>query len=149
MAYTTRLSEDLALISTLDPVSQSAATVTGDSIDMKIYRRVLFILMVGALGTNATVDMDIKGDTASGGSYTTTITGKSITQLTKAGSDDNKQVIVEVTAEEVAAQGYRYIRPSVTVGTAACLIALVALGGNNRYVPASDYDLASVDEIVA
>jgi hypothetical protein len=141
-----RLSERLAIVSTLDPVSQGAATVTGDSIDMKVYSRVVFVLLTGALGTSATVDLAIKGDTASGGSYTTTITGKSITQLVKA-SNDNNQAIVEVTADAVAAQGYRYIRPSVTVGAAASLIALVAFAQCD-YTPAADYDLASVVEIV-
>lgn len=143
-----RLSEELAVISTIDPVSQSAATVTGDSIDMADYHKVLFVLSVGALGASATVDFSVKGDAASGGSYSTNITDKAITQLTKAGTDDNKQVIVEVTSEEVGAQGYRYIRPSLTVATAACLVSVVALG-KTRYAPAAEYDLASVDEIVA
>jgi hypothetical protein len=146
--YAERMSEALSIVSVLVPVSQGAATVTSTSIDMKLYRRVMFILQAGVLGASATLDMAIKGDTASGGSYTTTITGKSITQLVKA-TDDNKQAIIEVTAEEVAAQGFRYIRASVTVGVAASLIALVALADNQRYRPAGDFDLTSVAQIVA
>lgn len=142
-----KLSEQLAVVAKLDPKSQSAATVTSDSIDMAKIKRVAFILQTGTLGTAATVDMAIKGDTASGGSYATTITGKSITQLVKA-SNDNNIAIVEVSAAEVAAQGYRYIRASVTVGTAASLVALVALGGNLTYSSASENDLAAVVEIV-
>lgn len=143
-----RLSEGLAIVSTIDPVSTSTA-VNGDVIDMKLYRRVVFIVATGVMATNATVDFLINGDVASGGSYATAITGKAITQLTKAGSDDAKQVIVEVTAEEVAAQGLRYIRPTLTAATAASLVAMIALAGDIRYLPASEYDLASVDEIVA
>lgn len=142
-----KLSEQLAVVAKLDPKSQSAATVTSDSIDMAKIKRVAFILQTGTLGTAATVDMAIKGDTASGGSYTTTITGKSIAQLVKA-SNDNNIAIVEVSAAEVAAQGYRYIRASVTVGTAASLVSLVALGGNLAYSSASENDLAAVVEIV-
>ena len=143
-----KLTERLALVSTLDPVSQSAATVTSDVIDMKLFKKVMFILSTGSLGTSATVDMAIKGDTASNGSFTTTITGKSITQLVKA-SNDNNQVLVEVNAAEVAAQGFRYIRASVTVGTAASLISLVALADGLTYTMPSENDLASVVEIVA
>lgn len=148
MAYNQALTERLAIVSTLDPVSQSAATVTSDVVDMKQFRRVIFILSLGAMTTNSTVDMTIKGDTASNGSFATTITGKAITQLTEAGSDGNKQVAVEVTAEEVAAQGYRYIRAAVVVGTAASLISLVGLGEFMRYSNASASDLSSVDELV-
>lgn len=143
-----KLSEKLAVVSKLNPISQSAATVTSDYVDMAKIKKVIFILQTGVMGASATVDMAIKGDTASGGSYTTTITGKSITQLVKA-SNDNNIAIVEVSAAEVAAQGYRYIRASVTVGTAACLISLVALAGNLAYSSASENDLAAVVEIVA
>lgn len=143
-----RLTEELALVSTLDPVSQGAATVTSDVVDMRVFRRIIFILSVGAMTASSTVDMVIKGDSASGGSFTTTVTGKAITQLTQAGTDANKQVIIEVTAEELAAQGFRYCRASVTVAAAASLISLVALGARARYESAAEYDLASVDEII-
>lgn len=143
-----KLSEKLAVVAKLDPKSQSAATVTSDSIDMAKIKKVLFIIQTGVLGASATVDMAIKGDTTSGGSYTTTITGKSITQLVKA-SNDNNIAGIEVSAAEVAAQGLRYIRASVTVGTAASLISLVALGGNLLYSSANENDLAAVVEIVA
>lgn len=146
--YNAGLRETLAVVSTIDPASQAAGTVLGDAVDMQKYRRVLFILSVGALGASATVDMKLVADTASGGSYATDLTGKAIAQLTKAGSDDNKQVAIEVTAEEVAAQGMRYVKPSVTVGTAACLVSLVGIAGFARYGQAADNDLASVDELV-
>jgi hypothetical protein len=142
-----KMIETLPIVSVLNPVSQGAATVTSTSIDMKSYQRVMFILSTGVLGASATVDMVIKGDTASGGSYTTTITGKAITQLVKA-TDDNKQAVIEVNADEVAAQGFRYIRAAVTVGTAASIISLVALADGIDYTPASEVDLSSVAQLV-
>ena len=148
MAYNQALTERMALVSTLDPVSQSADTVASDVVDMQNFRRVIFILSVGAMGTGSKVDMTIKGDTASNGSFATTITGKAITQLTQAGTDANKQVMVEVTAEEVAAQGFRYIRAAVVVAVEASLISLVGLGEFMRYSNATAKDLSSVDEIV-
>jgi hypothetical protein len=142
------LSESLALVATIDPASVAASTVTTDVIDLKLARRVVFIVAVGTLGASATVDFVVKGDTSGGGSFTTTITGKSITQLTKAGSDDNKQVIVEVSAEEAAQQGFRYVRGALTVAVAASQACVIALAGDLRYSAAADFDLASVDEIV-
>lgn len=149
MGYTERLSEQLAVVGVVNPASLTANTYLTGVIDMLLHRRALFILAVGALTTDNTTDFSVVGDTASGGSYATTITGKVITQLTKAGSDDNKQVLVEVTAEEVAAQGLRYIKGKVVTATAAALGCVVALADATRYGPASAYDLASVDEIVA
>jgi len=149
MTYTERLSQQLAVVGVIDPASKSANTYLTGVIDMKLHRRVLFVLMVGALTTNNTTDFSIVGDTASGGSYATTITGKSITQLTQAGTDDNKQVLVEVTAEEVAAQGLRYIKGKLVTATAAALASVIALGSDGRYGPNSGNNIAAVDEIVA
>ncbi|GIV82778.1 MAG: hypothetical protein KatS3mg051_2132 [Anaerolineae bacterium] len=144
-----RLSERLAVVATIDPDAYGIGTQTTDIIDMKNRRRVLFVVMAGDLGTNGTLDFNVYGSAASDMSGAGLITGKSITQLTQAGTDSDKQVIVEVTAEEVAAQGYRYIRGNLVIGTATSDAAVLALAGDLAYSPASEYDLSSVDEIVA
>ena len=136
----------LPLVGTVDPQSASANDYATDVVDMAKFQKVVFYLLVGALGSSATVDFVVKGDATSGGSYATTVTGKSITQLTKAGSDDNKQVVVEVTAEDVVQQGLRYIKGIVTTAVAASQIAVAVVGVDARYAPADD--LSSVDEIV-
>jgi hypothetical protein len=142
------LSESLAIAATIDPQSVSAGSATTDVIDLRHYRSVLFIVAAGVLGASGTLDFAVRGDTTSGGSFTTTITNKTITQLTKAGSDDNKQVIVEVSAEEAAAQGFRFVRGLLTVGVAASQVCVIALASGLRYSPAAEFDLASVNEIV-
>jgi hypothetical protein len=149
MGYTERLSQQLAVVGTVDPQSATAETYLTDAIDMKQHRRVLFIVAVGALTSSNTTDFSVVGDPVTGGSYATTITGKAITQLTKAGSDDNKQVLVEVTAEECAAQGVAFIKGKLVTAAAAALACVIALADATRYGPASNFDLASVDEIVA
>lgn len=141
------LAEDLAVLGTIDPASISASTVNTDFVDMRYWREVLFIVVTGVLGSSATADLVIKGDSASGGSYTTTITGKSLTQLVKA-SHDNKQAIIRVTAEEVAAQGFRYIRGALTIGTAASIATVLVVGAHARYSDAADFDSADVVQIV-
>ncbi len=147
--YSERLSEMLAVVDCIDPDAYTTGAVNGDVIDMKLHRRVMFVVMAGTLGSSATLDFAVYGDTASNGSFATKITGKEITQLTQAGTDSNKQAIVEVTAEEVAAQGYRYIRGTLTVTTATSDAGAIGLADFSRYGPASENDLSSVDEIVA
>lgn len=143
-----RLSEQIGVVATIDPDAYGAATHSTDVIDMANLDRVLFIVMAGTLGSSATIDFSVKGDTASGGSFTTALTDKAITQLTQAGTDDDKQALVEVTGDEVLAQGFRYIRGDMVVGTATSDAGVIAIGGHRRYSPMTDHDLASVDEVV-
>ena len=82
---------------------------TTDVIDMSQFRRILFIVQAGTIASTGKLDFAVYGDIAVGMSSPVLITGKSITQLTEAGTDSDKQAILEVTAEEVAAQK-RYIR---------------------------------------
>ena len=137
----------LPLVGTVDPQSASAGDYATDIVDMSKFQKVVFYILVGAMTTNGTLDFVVKGDSASGGSFTTTVTGKAITQFTKAGSDDNKQAVVEVTAEELAEQGFRYVKGVLTTATAASIVAVAVVGVDARYAPADD--LASVDEVVA
>lgn len=148
MSYTQRMSEKILVVGAIDPdaYDDSATTVKTDIIDMSLHRRVLFIVMVGTMAATATVDFDVYADTAANGATMAKLTGKKITQLTQAGTDDDKQALVEVTAEEVFAAGKRYIRGELLVGTDAVDAAVIALAMHSRYQPGTD--LASVDEIV-
>jgi hypothetical protein len=147
--YNTRLSEALAVVDCIDPDAYTTGAVTGDVIDMDDHRRVLFIVQAGDLGSSATLDFAVAGSAVVGMTNSATITGKSITQLTQAGTDSNKQVLVEVTAEEVKAQGFQFIQGTLTIGAATSDAGVVTLADLAHYGPASSYDLASVDEIVA
>jgi hypothetical protein len=147
--YTENLSQQLAVVSCIDPDAYGAGAVNGDAVDLSKFNRVLFVVMVGDLGTNATVDYKLQGS-PDGSTGWTDLAGKAITQLTQAGTDSDKQALVEITAEELHGYSgtYRYVRDVLTVGTAASDCGAVALAGVPRFHPASDDDLASVDEIV-
>lgn len=151
MSYIPRLSEELAVVATIDPDAYTTGTQTSDIIDMRYHKRVMFIITVGTLGSSATVDFTVFGDSAAAMGSEVALTGKVITQLTEAGTDSDKQAIVEVTAEELASQivGGRYIRGKMAVLVATSDAGAIALADRSRYAPASDFDLASVDEIVA
>jgi hypothetical protein len=143
-------SEAAAVLARLDPVSQGAATVTTGWVAVKDWHRLLAILMVGALGASATVDAKIQqASDGSGTGAKDLTTAKSITQLTQAGTDSNKQVLINVEPDDLDLDNsFTHIRLSVTVATAACLIAALILGFNARFGSASDQDAATVDEIV-
>ncbi len=144
--YTERLSESLAIVATVDPASYNAQA-NSDGVDMRLFRRCLFVITAGAIGSN-TVTATIKGGNDNV-TFATTLTSKSIAAGTFSGSgDNNKQALIEVIDQECATQNVRYIRLEL-VPSGAALLSAVALAGEARYEPASDYNLASVAEIVA
>lgn len=143
-------SEICAVLGTIDPDAYAAAAYTSDWCDIGKFKKIMAIVMVGTLGASATVDAKLQGATDSSGTGATDLTGKSITQLTQAGTDDDKQVIIEVDAAEVQGQNsaFTHVAVVVTVGTAASDMGAVVLGLEPRFGPANNNDLASVDEIV-
>lgn len=140
-----KMGERLPVVGQISPASYSAGTQLTGAIDLKAVRRVAFIVQTGVLGASATVDFKITGCATSGGTYAD-VTGRSITQIVKA-SGDNKIAILEVTAEQVGAQNFRFIKGSLTVGTAASIVGVIALGDGLRTSDASENDIADVVEI--
>ena len=139
--------ELFALLSTVDPTTSASAVLTGDQIDMADWREARFTMLVGAVTSTATVALDIYGGAASG-TPSAVITGKQSTTLTGTAAS-LLQVEIRVTAEEVAAQGYRYLTPYLTVGaTAGTRIAMVGYGVHPRYGPADAQDISTVTEII-
>jgi len=144
-------SESIAVVGTIDPDAYTAATYVTDYASLEKFESLMIILKVGEMQATSTVDAVVKQATdASGTSAKNLTTSKAITQLTAAGSDDDKQVVINVRAEDLdMANSFDHVALSVTVGTAASDLDVTVLGVNPRYLPASDNDLASVDEIVS
>ncbi|MBR9764804.1 MAG: hypothetical protein GYB53_15065 [Rhodobacteraceae bacterium] len=143
-------SDRAAVVGVIDPDAYAANTYTTGWISMSAFQSIMACIMAGDLGASATVDAKIEQATDDSGSDAKDVAGAAITQLTKAGSDDNKQAVINCNAEDLdLANDFTHARLSVTVATAACDVGAVVLGFDPRYGPASDSDLASVDEIVA
>ncbi len=137
-------SEKFAVVATIDPDVLTAATHTSDGVDMSLFESATAIAMVGTLGSSATVIAKV---TSGSDNSTFGNTVKTATTLTQAGSDDDKQVVINVRGEDLTA-GDRYIRLEMVVGTASSDGGGIVLGHNARYAPASDNDLSTVDEIL-
>lgn len=142
MAFCERLSEQLAVVATVDPVSQGNTAVTSDAFSMSLHRRALFILSTGANPTGVLVNIQ---------EGTVNFTAGTATILTRAATaviGVNSQYLFEVSGEAMAA-GMVNLRAQLTPSGAAHLISLIALADVERYHPASDRDLATVVAIQA
>ncbi len=142
-----RVHEAVAIVGSIDPDAHTAATYLTDAIDCSDFDQLLFIVQAGTLGASATLDFKVTASATSGGSYTD-ITGAAITQLTKAGSDDSKMSLISLDVSHVLSAGKRYVKGSMTIGTATSDAGVIVLGYRPHYAPATTYDLADVDEIV-
>lgn len=142
-------SEDVAVGGVIDPDAYAASAYTSDYIDMGLYQRAMGILLVGDFVATGLADASLVQATDSSGTGVKAITGKSITQLTAAGSDDNKQAILNVRSEELDVDnGFTHVALKITLTTAGADMAGILLGLSPRLGPANVSDLASVDEIV-
>lgn len=142
------LSEQLSIIATIDPQS-SSTTLKSDVWDMENFEKVMAIVAVGAFGTSGTLNAKFEASATSNGTFTT-VAGKKITALTEAGSDGNKQAIINLSAPEVAASTHRWARVFVT-SAQANLYSVIVLGQPRRteaFTTIAAKDLSSVDEIV-
>lgn len=142
-------SDDARLAAVIDPDVLTAATHTSGWVDMATYHAIMAVVMAGTLGSSATLDAKLEQAKDSSGTGAKDITGKAITQLTQAGTDDSdKQAVINCRADELdTANDFTHVRLSITVATASSDGAGLILGFDARYEPADD--VSTVDEIVA
>lgn len=137
------------LVGVIDPDANTAATYTTGWIDMANFENIQAIILAGTLGSSATLNAKLEQTTDSSLSPESVkdVTGKAITALTQAGTDSDKQAIINCRADDLdVANSYRYVRLSMTVGTATSDCAAVVLGHDARFAPADD--VSTVDEVV-
>ena len=154
-------SEVAAPVGTIDPDNYATGAQNSDFVDMENWESLRTLLMVGAWGdTTTTIDMKLQQATSSGGAGVKDITGKAITQIA-AGSPaaGDKQAVINVRASELDTNNdFQFVRAVVTIAdsaspadspTVSTDYAVVIDGFGPRYGPASDFDLASVVEIIS
>ena len=139
-------SDRATLVGVVNP--QSATTVqTSGWIAAKDFGSFLATVIVGAITATGTVDAKLQQASDASGTGAKDITGKSITQLTAAGTDSNKQVEINLYPEELDLENnFTHFRLSITPATAAAVIAGTVRGLAARYQPAAD--ASTVDEVV-
>lgn len=143
-------SSEAAVVGVIDPDANTTAAYNSAWVNMANFEAIQAIVMAGTLGASATLDAKLQQATDGSGTGVKDITGKAITQLTQAGTDSDKQAVINLRAEELDVAGlFTHARLVMTVGTATSDAAAIVLGHHQHYGNASDHDLASADEIVA
>lgn len=137
-------SESIAVLATIDPVSQAAGTVNTGWVDQSVFLWLLALIQTGVLGASATVDAKLQQAQDSSGTGAKDIANKAITQIVKA-TGDNKQVLINLKESDLDTEnGFRFVRLSLTVGTAASLVGAALIGMAGRFQPADAYNQAGV-----
>lgn len=143
-------SEAVAVVGNIDPDAYAAAAYTTDYIPMRDFRRFMAIVQAGDIVSTGTVDAKLTAytDAAGGGAFD--IPGAAITQMTQAGTDSNKQAVINLNTDTLAGSvRYTHLRLTVTLGTAGADMGAVVLGFDPRSAPASDSDASTVDSIAS
>ena len=136
------------VVGVIDPDAYAASTVTTGWIDMQDFFALLAILLIGDMVATGTIDAKFEQATDSSGTGAKDVSGTSVTQLTQAGSDSNKQVAINLAQADLDRNnGYRYVRLSATLGTAGADFGAVVVALDGRYGAATSTDLTTVDEV--
>ena len=140
-------SDRAAVVAAINPVSQGAGSVSTPWVSVATFINLMAVLMVGALGTSATIDAKFEQATDGSGTDAKDVDGASITQLTQAGSDDsNKQALINLRNDMLdTTNEFTHVRLTVDVGVAASLVGATVLGMDATYQPADQ--AASVAEV--
>jgi len=146
---TIALAHVAGILGAIDADAYAANTYTTDWISASNFQTFMAVVMAGDLGSGATLNAKIEQATNGSGAGVKDLTGAAITQLTQAGSDSNKQAIISFGAGDLdVANGFTHFRLSMTIATATSDAGALVIGSDPRFGPASDYDAASVDEVV-
>ena len=142
-------SDRVAIVGNIDPDVYTASTVTTGWIDMSKFHAIMAIVQAGTLGSSATLDAKLQQATSAAGAGAKDITGKAITQLTQAGTDSDKQAVINLFADELDINnGFTHVQLSMTIGTATSDAGAIVLGLDPVKDVASANDATTVDEIV-
>jgi len=138
-------SEQVAVIGSVEPDAMTAGIDVTGWIPAQNFHSFMAIIQAGTLGSSATFNAKIQQATDASATGAKDITGKAITELTEAGTDSNKQAVINLQAEELDVKnGFNHIQLSVTVAVATSDGSAVLLGLNPRHAPASDNDISTV-----
>jgi hypothetical protein len=142
-------SERAAVVGVIDPDAYAAGTYTTGYIPLKNFRRFMAVITAGDFVATGVLNAKLIAYTDGAGTGAADITGAAITALTQAGTDDNKQAVINLNTDALAGSAYTHFRLSMTLTTAGADAGAVVLGFDPLYGPGSDSDATTVDEIVS
>lgn len=133
-----RMSEQMAVMDVINPLSQGVGTIVSAWVSGANFERFLAVIKTGVLGAAATLDAKLQQAQDGAGTGAKDIAGKAIVQIVKA-TGDNKIAMIDLRDDELDVPGgFSFVRLSMTVGAAASLIAGDLLAGVARFAPPKD-----------
>ena len=126
-----KASEKIALAGILDPQTVANSITYTTVVDLSKYHQVLGIALLGNMASE-TIDFAAYRCASDGSSP---VSLKASTQLAaSASANDSKQLLINVTADELIASGARYVKFGlVTGGATGGPVTVVALGVDPRF----------------
>ncbi|NCW79167.1 MAG: hypothetical protein EBV64_14690 [Oxalobacteraceae bacterium] len=142
-------SEQLSLLTSIDPSNQAAGSSTSSWVALANHHNLLAVIQTGAMANGSTVDAKLQQATDATGTGAKDITGKAITQLAQAANGASRQALINLRPDEVDANnGFTHVRLVLTVATAAAHTAAQLLGLDPRFAPADAVNQAAVAQII-
>ena len=147
-----KLSEQVAILATIDPSSQAVGTVTSTWVPVANFHRFAAIVDIGSAGASGTVAVSILQATSSGGAGSKAVTNllTSVAVATTAPvATGNSQVILDALTDWIDSNnGYGYIAVAVTVAANAVLTQATLVGHAPRLGAASLFNQAGVVQVI-
>lgn len=142
-----KISEAVAIVGTLDPVTVVNTEVFTDVVDLGANVQACAVLMIGNIAAE-TVDFKCYS-CDSDGNNAAAITGLAATQLAAhASNNDGKQLVINVRDGALLASGKQHVKFGVVTGNSSGGPCAIIVLGTPRQGLASANDLASVAEII-
>ncbi|MDB5458145.1 MAG: hypothetical protein JWP92_3730 [Caulobacter sp.] len=139
-----------SVVGVIDPDAYAAGTYTTAWVDMQDWYALLAVPMVGDFVATGVLNAKFQQATDAAGAGVKDVVGGAITAMTQAGTDDNKQALVNLLPSDLDYNaGFRFARFSATLSTAGADFGAVVLGLSPRYGDATANDAATVDEVVS
>lgn len=133
-----KINEIVAILDFLAPVSQAAGTVTTPNwvYVANLADQLQYEIDVGVMGASATITAQVNQATSSGGAGSKAITGKAIATLTQTPTNNSGTIsTIDFRCQDLDTNnGFAFVQLSITVATAACLIA-ATLRAFGRFEP--------------
>ena len=143
-----KATEQVALLGAIVPSSQAAGTAVTGWLSASDFQKFLGVVQAGAMGAGGTIDAKIQQAQDGNGTNAKDVPNKAITELAAAGGGD-VEVEINLDAQELDTNnGFGFIQLSITTASAASGTAGLVFGFLPRYGPASDFNAATVAQIV-
>ena len=145
MAYTERVSEVNAPLTTIYSDVRIPGTHYSEFVSLENYHRAFLLLSVSEMAALSTVDAGIQQASDVTGTGVKAITGKTITQLTQAAGDTNSLVCIELQTEELDVDNdFEYVRFYVTNAVNTVNFEGILFGCSPRFKPVPTTNWAEI-----